>query len=283
MRDPVLERRERPGRVLQGQGVTGEGSTQECPSTTTTYTLSVVTQSGEQIARALTIEVMGGYNINFYADGYDVGYLGCTTLYWQVEGVSAVYYQGEGVTGQGSRDGVPDQHQPTYTLLAVLRQWGANPRYRDHPRVSTREGEARELTHAAALAALLIALGLLGGRAGSSRRPGRWRVPGAGRRSAGRHRRGLRRAGPQRGLLRPRPGGGHPARRGSGIDLRRARRSRAAGRAEQPAHRRPGRNHPGMGRGRPERAGQPAGHPARPGRDPAPDGRRQPGGRRRGG
>ena len=52
----------------EGQGVTGEGSTQECPSTTTTYTLSVVTQSGEQIARALTIEVQGGYSVSFWAD-----------------------------------------------------------------------------------------------------------------------------------------------------------------------------------------------------------------------
>ena len=112
----------------EGQGVTGEGSREECPSTTTTYTLSVVTQSGEQIARALTIEVMGGYSINFYADSYDVGYLGCTTLYWQVEGVSAVYYQGEGVTGQGSRDECPTS-TTTYTLLAVLANGEQIPRY----------------------------------------------------------------------------------------------------------------------------------------------------------
>ncbi len=44
----------------EGRGVTGTGSQQECPYSTTTYTLTVITTTGEQILKTVTIEVGPG-------------------------------------------------------------------------------------------------------------------------------------------------------------------------------------------------------------------------------
>jgi hypothetical protein len=104
----------------QGEGVTGQGGTQECPRATTTYTLTAVTAAGEQISRALTITVQSSYSVNFWADQTTIPYGECTVLHWDAQGVSAVYYQGEGVTGQGSRQECLSVTSQTYTLLVVL-------------------------------------------------------------------------------------------------------------------------------------------------------------------
>jgi hypothetical protein len=40
-----------------GQGVTGEGSREECPTTTTTYTLRVKKKDGSEETRNVTVEV----------------------------------------------------------------------------------------------------------------------------------------------------------------------------------------------------------------------------------
>jgi len=107
--------------VYYGQeGVTGEGSRQECPSVDTIYTLTVVTQAGEQITRSLPVTVLGGYYVNFWADDYSVAYPGCTYLRWDTGGISALYLGGEGVVGQGSREVCPQVTSVNYTLTATL-------------------------------------------------------------------------------------------------------------------------------------------------------------------
>lgn len=114
----------------QNQGVTGQGSRQECPRATTTYTLSVVTTAGEQQSRSITITVAGGYTIEFYADRTNMTYLDCATLFWNTEGIQEVYYQGEGVVGNGSRQECPYTIGTfTYELRVVLTNGQTEYRY----------------------------------------------------------------------------------------------------------------------------------------------------------
>ncbi len=106
--------------VFYGQeGVTGEGSRQECPTVDTVYTLTVVTQAGERITRSLPVTVLGGYYVNFWADKLNLGYAECTQLHWDSAGISALYLNGQGVTGQGSTEVCPGGIV-TYNLMAIL-------------------------------------------------------------------------------------------------------------------------------------------------------------------
>jgi hypothetical protein len=54
----------------------------------------------------------------FWADSYSVALGGCTILHWNVQNVTAVYLDGEPVTGQESRSVCPAQSK-TYVLRAV--------------------------------------------------------------------------------------------------------------------------------------------------------------------
>ncbi len=47
----------------QGRGVTGHSSQQECPASTTTYTLEVITRSGSSVRRQVTVNVGGSINL----------------------------------------------------------------------------------------------------------------------------------------------------------------------------------------------------------------------------
>ncbi|GAB4574600.1 MAG: hypothetical protein Kow0077_21950 [Anaerolineae bacterium] len=115
---------------FEGAGVTGQGSRQVCPRVTTPYTLTVVTRSGEQVTRSLTINVSGGYSISFYADKTSMSYTDCATLYWNTSGVQAVYYQNQGVVGNGSAVECPyDTGQYTYELRVILQDGSTEYRY----------------------------------------------------------------------------------------------------------------------------------------------------------
>jgi hypothetical protein len=56
--------------------------------------------------------------IAFYADRYTIQFGECANLYWDVRGIREVYYEGAGVTGQGSRLECPAVTH-TYTLRIV--------------------------------------------------------------------------------------------------------------------------------------------------------------------
>jgi hypothetical protein len=60
-------------------------------------------------------------SISFYADRYTINprKQECATIYWSVSGIKEVYYQGRGVTGQGSSVECPVE-TTTYTLTVVL-------------------------------------------------------------------------------------------------------------------------------------------------------------------
>ncbi len=108
----------------QNQGVTGTGSRTECPTATTTYTLRVITPDNQTLERLLTITVTGTApggttpSITFTASSYSITSGQCVVVSWNVTGVQAVFYQGQGVVGQGSRTECPTT-TTTYTLRVI--------------------------------------------------------------------------------------------------------------------------------------------------------------------
>ncbi len=62
-------------------------------------------------------------SISFYADRYVIDYYldkdPCATIYWDVEGIDRVYFEGNGVVGHSSQKVCPRQ-TTTYTLLVYL-------------------------------------------------------------------------------------------------------------------------------------------------------------------
>ncbi len=107
---------------LDGQGVTGHESRVVSPSATTTYTLEVDLLDNNHIDLYATLTVMGMppppvYSFSVTPDLIVAGQT--ATLRWDVEGVRAVYVDGQGVTGHGSRTIAPEQ-TTTYTLHIVL-------------------------------------------------------------------------------------------------------------------------------------------------------------------
>ncbi len=59
------------------------------------------------------------YTISFYADQYTIEEGKCTTVHWDVEGISQVYYQGKGMVGHSSSLECP-RSTTTYELRVVL-------------------------------------------------------------------------------------------------------------------------------------------------------------------
>ncbi len=59
-------------------------------------------------------------SVSFYADPATINYGACTTIHWDVEGIQAVYYEGQGVTGHETRQECPPEDQ-TYTLKVITK------------------------------------------------------------------------------------------------------------------------------------------------------------------
>jgi hypothetical protein len=88
------------------------------PSVPTPGPVSVPTRGP---APATSVPTQRAVSVSFYADRYTVNprRQECATIFWAVEGIMEVYYQGRGVTGQGSSVECPLQ-TTTYTLTVTL-------------------------------------------------------------------------------------------------------------------------------------------------------------------
>jgi len=69
--------------------------------------------------RGEPVELPPEVSIAFWADKKELAVGECTTVHWDVEGVKAVFYQGAGVTGHGSREECPISTH-TYTLTVIF-------------------------------------------------------------------------------------------------------------------------------------------------------------------
>lgn len=101
------------------QGVGGNDARTVCPTSTSTYILRVVRRDNVTQDFPITINAgTGGAVINFWADSYAVSPRQCTTVRWDVSNVRAVYFNNQGVGGQGTQQVCP-QGTTTYTLRVV--------------------------------------------------------------------------------------------------------------------------------------------------------------------
>ncbi len=98
-----------------------------CPAATTTYTLRVIKQDGTEETRQVTVQVgtqptptpeTPDTTITFTANQTQVNLGECVTITWNVQNVQAVYYEGQGVTGTGTRQECPTTSR-TYSLRVV--------------------------------------------------------------------------------------------------------------------------------------------------------------------
>jgi hypothetical protein len=64
--------------------------------------------------------VVVSVRIDFWADRYTIYRGQSVRIYWSVEGIDKVFYQGEGVVGAGFRDEWP-YNTSTYTLTIYKR------------------------------------------------------------------------------------------------------------------------------------------------------------------
>jgi hypothetical protein len=67
-------------------------------------------------------------SISFYADRYTINYYECANIYWDVEGIQAVYYQGKGVVGHSYSTECP-LRTTRYELMVVLLDGTTTYRY----------------------------------------------------------------------------------------------------------------------------------------------------------
>jgi hypothetical protein len=98
---------------LKDQPVTSPGSQQVGAGT---YVLKVVTACGET-TKSIIIEALTAPTITFTVDNANPKTGETTTLRWDVANAQAVYLDGQGVTGQGTKV-IPATNQ-TYTLRVV--------------------------------------------------------------------------------------------------------------------------------------------------------------------
>jgi polar amino acid transport system substrate-binding protein len=102
------------------QGVAGHDVRNVCPRNTTNYTLRIIRRDNVTQDFYITINVTGGqYQINFWADSTNITVGQCTTVRWDVNNVNAVYFQGNGVPGQGSQQVCPGG-TTSYNLKVIL-------------------------------------------------------------------------------------------------------------------------------------------------------------------
>ena len=107
---------------LGSEAVPATGSSEVCPPKTSSYVLRVEAPQGAG-DRQVTIQVsakptdtpVSPAEINFRTDQTSIEHGQCTTLRWDVENATAVYVDGDGVAGHGTRQVCPAQNQ-TYTL-----------------------------------------------------------------------------------------------------------------------------------------------------------------------
>jgi len=111
------------------QGKGGHDSQTVCPGQTTTYELQVVATNGQVYPFWQTVNVSNGngYSINFGADDTTLDRGECTTLRWDVQGVQAVYLDGNGVAGVSSTQICPNE-DTIYTLVVVRNDGGQDSR-----------------------------------------------------------------------------------------------------------------------------------------------------------
>jgi hypothetical protein len=112
---------------FEGIGVTGSEDRTVCPTHSDTYTLRVVKQDGAIEERSVTIYVGSDPYVSFRVDDNQIGPSECTTIRWDVEGVSAVYFEGSGVVGHSTALVCPGATK-TYTL-SVLETDGSTSSY----------------------------------------------------------------------------------------------------------------------------------------------------------
>jgi VCBS repeat-containing protein len=106
-----------------------------CPTTTTTYTLTVQRRDGSTFQQQLTITVTpagSSNNPNFRADSYSLSPGQCTTLRWNVNNVRAVYFwdgsNQQGVGGNDSRQVCPNS-TTVYRLQVIGNDGSSNDYY----------------------------------------------------------------------------------------------------------------------------------------------------------
>lgn len=103
---------------LDGQGVTAPGSTVVYPDQTTTYRLVAVSDNG-QSEKTVTVEVRGLPTIHYFTClPCEVTKGELSTLSWDLDGATAAYLDGYGVTAPGNIVVAPSQ-TTTYRLMAV--------------------------------------------------------------------------------------------------------------------------------------------------------------------
>ncbi len=111
-----------------GQGVSGINQTRiECPRETTSYTLMVVGRDGLQHDYGLQVTVDGhvsdpgqvSYGIAFNADRTQIQSGECVTISWNVINVQAVYYNGQGMSGDNQTRQECPRQTTNYTLRVV--------------------------------------------------------------------------------------------------------------------------------------------------------------------
>ena len=112
---------------FEGVGVPGVGESAQCPATSRTFSLRVIDQGGGESYYAVTLLVGGAPFANFRADRYGLRGGECTTVRWDVTGVSAVYFQGSGVEGQSSQVVCSPG---TYSLSVVMPDGTTTHEYR---------------------------------------------------------------------------------------------------------------------------------------------------------
>jgi hypothetical protein len=99
-------------------GVTGQGHREVCPKKDETFVLDVRLRDGRMEQRRITINVdhaQGQPRVDFYADRESISRGSCTRIHWKTENIESVYFEGQGVTGNESREVCPTSNH-TYRL-----------------------------------------------------------------------------------------------------------------------------------------------------------------------
>jgi hypothetical protein len=110
------------------QGVSGNDARTVCPNSTATYILRVIRRDNVSQDFPITVNVSGtGAIVNLWTDSPTVFPGQCTTVRWDVKNVRAVYFENQGVSGQGSQQVCP-QNTQTYTLRVVRNDNGEETR-----------------------------------------------------------------------------------------------------------------------------------------------------------
>lgn len=108
---------------LQDEAITGPtGSLEVCPVESTQFVLEAVLPDGSEVLRdvRLLVDEPPVPQIDFWADATEIDPESCTTIRWSVTDIDSVYFDGEGVAGDGARDVCPD-HSTAYTLQVRMR------------------------------------------------------------------------------------------------------------------------------------------------------------------